>query len=215
MVNATKRRMVWGSVFVFVVICVVSAIFAGRAILRTGYADVDSEPEELPGLEVNPPHLYYVPGHECFRRRSDIESIYGRQCGVICLGYLLKSVGKDICYPDLLSCFHVGEQGVSVASICEVAGRHGIDLKGLEVDMKYLRNMADIPAILLCRNKKGGEHFVLYLGLDKDNKMVILDPFRILSSQGPQYWEQEMFSKTWDGVIIERDDQAPRQIRSR
>jgi hypothetical protein len=95
----------------------------------------------------------------------------GPYCGPNALYLLLRFVGKDVTYEEVLHAFSPGEHGVSLADIKRVADHYGIDSelrKGISADSLA---SAPMPMILHVSNQvsekddAGAGHFILVTGI--------------------------------------------------
>jgi ABC-type bacteriocin/lantibiotic exporter with double-glycine peptidase domain len=116
-------------------------------------------------------------------------------CGPAAAALVLRLYGKSFRVDDVCrSCYVDDERRSSVRSICETLGRHGVFARGCRLSIPELLDR-HTPTIVLSRNKRGGNHFLVYVGSEKDCVKLmdpLFQPFRRVSKDRlARYWRHE------------------------
>ena len=112
-------------------------------------------------------------------------------CGVACLLSIIRYHGGDNSFENLRELSGTNRQGTTILGLYQAGKDLGFNTKGLEAERTGQLKSLQSPAILHISGRQS-QHYLVYYGFDKDNKIVVGDPLK-----GILHYTENELEKLW------------------
>lgn len=140
--------------------------------------------------------------HKKFPFFKQLESA---DCGPTCLKMIAKYYGKKVDIHSIRAFCHINKNGVSFADLINAAEKLSFGTMAVKLTANELFHKAPKPCILHWKDN----HYVIFLGLTKDEKIIVADPgfgkLKLSKNDFFKYWKQDN-NKKGIALLLEPND---------
>ncbi|MBB1150847.1 peptidase domain-containing ABC transporter [Myroides sp. NP-2] len=149
-----------------------------------------------------------------YKKFKFIRQLESADCGPTCLSMIANYYGKKVNIHQLRTWCHINKSGVSFSELIDAATYIGFTAVAVKITMGQLVDKAPKPCILHWKDN----HYVVFLGLDKQGRALIADPgfskLKIKQSDFFEYWKRDDDKKGIALLLIPNETFTIQEIKA-
>jgi ABC-type bacteriocin/lantibiotic exporter with double-glycine peptidase domain len=131
-----------------------------------------------------------------------VEWRHTKRCGINCLYVMLRMLGTQVRYENVVAEAHITDQGTTIAELVRLAANYGTSLQPVRATKDTIRRWP-LPAIVHLQNQDLTTHYVLLLRASETG-YVVLD----CNSGELREWGPGEFLDKWTGYVLLQSDSS-------
>lgn len=124
-----------------------------------------------------------------------LKQLESADCGPTCLRMIAKYHGKKVDIHSLRELCHINKNGVNFADLIDAANKLGFETVPVKLTLDQLINEAPKPCLLHWKDN----HYVIYLGINKKETIIIADPgfgkLKLTKEDFLKFWKRDANEK--------------------